>query len=395
MADNECNTESQRRTFCVSDHALYDEARPPSGWDSAYYCGSYEPTRSAVHGREFPTLIVLDIEQHDQLAVYLRGTGLIEETENPRCETLPGGVSCRTVLVERENGGDIVVKQALEFLRVAEIWRGDPTRSEREAEATRALNELLEAHQVPRFLFEDRTEHVIAMTAVPPPHENWKTVLLRGERRDRDIVDFAQILGTIHRGAYLKRDIMAPRFTDRSHFETLRIDPYYRFAAESVPVVAPWFQSLIEETEQVLLTLVHGDFSPKNILLGESGCVLLDHEVAHWGDPAFDIGFATAHFLAKANHLPDQREDFGDAARLFWMTYCEIIDDLPWFPALSARAVRHSIGCVLARVCGKSPLEYLSSLERERQRSVALSLAADEPSSFDDLVTRFLQGISR
>lgn len=334
---------------------------------------------------------MLNIEQHDELVVYLRRRELVDPSETPVCRTLAGGVSCRTVLVELGDDGDnLVLKQALEFLRVAEVWPGDPTRVEREAEAMRVLGELLAPHQVPGLVFEDRDEHVIAMTAVPEPHQNWKEVLLEGGLAEREVVDFGSILGAIHGGAFQRRGELAERFVDRSQFDTLRVDPYYRFAARAAPVAAPFLFELINDTAAVAETLVHGDFSPKNVLVRPTGCVLLDHEVAHWGDPAFDIGFATAHFLGKANHLSGQRGDFADAARLFWDTYREAVADVPWFEAAADRVVRHSLACTLARVVGKSQLEYLSEAERGRQAEAVRLLLADPPADYHRMVTDFV-----
>ncbi len=345
---------------------------------------------------------MLNIEDHDELVAYLRQRGHISPNEAVACETLAGGVSCRTVLVRRSSGTDpsnppvdIVLKQALALLRVAEVWEGDPGRIEIEADAMRVLGELLKPGQVPTLLFEDRSLHLLAMTAVPEPHRSWKAALLAGALDDRHVVEFARMLAAIHVGAYDRRHELAKRFADRSQFDDLRLDPYYRFTAGAVPSVAPWMGTLIENTEATAVTLVHGDYSPKNVLLSSAGCVLLDHEVAHWGDPAFDIGFATAHFLGKANHLSEQRDEFSDAARLFWSEYAAEVAELPWYPSLTRRALHHSMACTLARVCGKSPLEYLTVSQRADQRAAVLALIDQPPATYDQLVTRYTRGLSR
>ena len=203
------------------------------------------------------------------------------------------------------------------------------------------------------------------------------------------------MLGTIHASSSERAAELAPRFTDRSQFETLRVDPYYRFSAASLPGVAGWIDELIGETAQVGIALVHGDYSPKNVLIRKNACVLLDHEVAHWGDPAFDIGFASAHFLGKANHLTDKRTDFAEAAVLFWHTYRRAVENQPWFDAVLPRIVRHTIGCTLARVAGKSTLEYLSESERLRQRDVMVAMISDEPPTYEALIGRFAEEMNR
>ncbi len=174
----------------------------------------------------------------------------------------------------------------------------------------------------------------------------------------------------------------------------MRIDPYYRFTANAVPDVATWIDELIADTRSTQVALVHGDFSPKNVLIYDDACVLLDHEVGHWGDPGFDIGFATAHFFGKANHLADLRNEFAAAAHQFWSNYADVARDQRWFDDVAQRAVRHSIACTLARVRGKSPLEYLSDDERQRQHDAAVALALDPPSTYAELVDAFVERIS-
>ena len=132
---------------------------------------------------------------------------------------------------------------------------------------------------------------------------------------------FAKMLAAIHRRSYERREELAPRFDNRSFFESLRLEPYYVFPTTTVPEAASFLHALIDETRRRRLTLVHGDFSPKNILIHKERLVLLDHEVIHWGDPAFDVGFSLTHLLSKAHYLPRRRAAFAAAARAYWNCY--------------------------------------------------------------------------
>jgi aminoglycoside phosphotransferase (APT) family kinase protein len=336
------------------------------------------------------TIEPLDIERPGALEAYLRSTGRVEPADELRSRPLAGGVSNRAVLVTRSAGKDWVIKQALPKLRVAVDWFSDPSRIEREAAGMRWLAELAPPATIPRLVFEDRQQHLLAMEAVPEPHENWKVVLLSG-RVDRERVrEFATLLATIHREAYRRRDEMAPRFADRSFFESLRLEPYYGFAAVQEPAAAAFLGALSDRTRHIADTLVHGDYSPKNILLSEGRMVLLDHEVVHWGDPAFDVGFSMTHLLSKAHHLAHCRRAFGEAAQHYWHQYGEALGQVTWRKDLEPRAVRHTLGCLLARVAGRSPLEYLGDEQRHRQRDVALALMRNPPSTVDELIDRFL-----
>jgi fructosamine-3-kinase len=330
-----------------------------------------------------------DIEQPEALLHYLREKGRLEPREVPVFTVLKGGVSNRTVLVERSSGEAWVIKQALPKLRVKEDWFSDPGRAHREALGLIWLERLAPSGSIPGFLFEDRQHHLLAMNAVAKPHENWKTLLLSGKLERDHVAQFGQLLGTIHSRARERRTELASIFADRTFFQTLRLEPYYRVSASRNPAVAEFLSALIEQTLATRLTLVHGDYSPKNILLHLDRLVLLDHEVIHFGDPAFDLGFALTHFLSKAHHLPPHRAAFLEAAHWFWECYEQAAGEWASQPDLEARIVRHTLACLLARVDGRSPLEYLTSTERDRQREIVLSLMRDPAAGLAALFEAF------
>lgn len=332
---------------------------------------------------------MLDIEQPDDLIAYLRHARHIAADETPRVEVLQGGVSNRTVLVEHESGESWVLKQALEKLRVAVDWFSSPERIHREASGLRWLGKIVPG-TLPRLIFEDHDAHILAMDAVPHPHENWKRMLLDGRLDLNHIAQFAALLGTIQRRAYEGRAEIAPHFEDRSFFESLRLEPYYLYTATQVPEATIFLNTLVDETRDTLLTLVHGDYSPKNVLVWQDRLMLLDYEVIHWGDPAFDVGFSMTHLLSKAHHIREKRSDFQQAALHYWRTYCAEIETLEWAQALEPRAVRHTLACLLARVAGRSPLEYLDSDKRNRQREAILPIMADPPTHIADLIDQFV-----
>lgn len=330
----------------------------------------------------------LDIEQPDALVRYLKTRGSIGSSEQPTVTVLGGGVSNRVVLVARENGEAWVVKQALPKLRVAVDWFSSPERVHREAAALRWLTEL--GVRVPAFRFEDFDHHLMAMDAVPQPNENWKTMLLAGRLEMSHIDAFAQILADLHTRSRARRTEIEAAFADRSFFESLRIEPYYAYTAEQVPAARSSLSEVVSLTRANRLSLVHGDFSPKNVLVHDQELVLLDHEVAHFGDPAFDIGFSITHLLSKAHHVRDQRTLFQEGALRYWTTYWRQVGRQDWSEGLEYRSVRSILACLLARVAGRSRLEYLDQSERETQLRVVLSLMAETPPGVPALVTRFV-----
>lgn len=336
----------------------------------------------------------LDIENHSQLAGYLRAVGRVGADELLEIRTLTGGVSNRTVLVERSNGVGWVIKQALPKLRVEVDWFCDPERIRREALGLRWLERLLPAESVPKFVMEDREQLLFIMEAVPQPHENWKTQLLDGRLVLDSVTQFAAMLATLHRRSAVATDL-PPEFQDRTYFEALRLEPYYAYAASQVTAASGFLDELLRTTRQRRQTLVHGDYSPKNVLVWRDRLVLLDHEVIHWGDPGFDIGFAMTHLLSKAHHLRPHREEFATAAQHFWQVYRNGIGDGSWQNELEPHAVRHTLGCLLARVAGRSPLEYLLDREVANQREAICQLLPTVPTEITVLVERFLLALDK
>ena len=334
----------------------------------------------------------VNIEEAASLLAYLRQRQLIGSHESPRLQILHGGVSNRTVLVERESGQAWVLKQALCKLRVPVDWFSAPQRIHREAAGLRCLAGLMPGH-VPRFIAEDHDQHILIMSAIPQPHDNWKQALLRGDTKLAEARQFGSLLAKIH-GAVDSRPALRQQFADRRYFEELRLEPYYSYTASQVPAARHFLRRLIADTRERQLALTHGDYSPKNILRYAGRLILLDHEVMHFGDPAFDIGFSLAHFLGKALHLPQHRSAMLAMARATWRAYRDALAD-ERLAALNGFAVRHTLACCLARAAGRSPLEYLSNAERERFLQLALMLIDADAADLEELIDRYESGLNR
>jgi len=303
---------------------------------------------------------------------------------------LPGGVSGRTVRVEWPGGRGLVFKQALPKLRVAVDWFSDPGRIHREALGLRWAARLAPPGSVPAVVFEDEHEHVLGMEAVPRPHDGWKALLLAGRLDTDHVRQFGRWLGAVHRRSWEHRAEVTPAFDDRSFFESLRVEPYYQYTATRVPAAAGFLGELVATTRGRRVALVHGDYSPKNVLVRAGRLVVLDYEVVHWGDPAFDLGFALTHLLSKAHHVRDHRAAFAGAAVTFFREYADELGDVPWAGDAEPHAVRHALGCLLARARGRSPLEYLDSGERDRQSDAVLTLLPRPPARVEDLAGEWL-----
>jgi len=334
-----------------------------------------------------------DIEEFDALRDYLREHGYAKSGEPLAFKKLPGGVSNRTVRVAWADGHAWVLKQALAKLRVNVDWFSSPERIGVEAKALRWLNRSAPPGTTPAFMFEDMANHLMGMEAIPEEHENWKSVLLSGQIVSNHFEQFGLLLGAIHRESSDCAAETCRVFADTTYFVNLRLEPYYLYTAQKTAEAAAFLNALARETLHHKDSLVHGDFSPKNTLIYQGKLILLDYEVVHFGDPAFDVGFALTHFLSKAHHLHIERAHLASAAELFWQVYRKEIGSMNWAGTLEPRVVRHTLGCLLARVAGKSPLDYLTPEEVIRQRDIVLALMVKPPTSVAELIAEFVHKI--
>ena len=251
----------------------------------------------------------------------------------------------------------------------------------------RWFEKYMPANTVPKLVFEDQSRFLLAMEAIIPPFDNLKTLFLSQPPGTAYFAQAGHLLGHIHQQARENASRLSSLFEDRHFFQTLRIEPYYHQTAKVLPETAGFFQKLITQTLEDQFTLVHGDYSPKNLLVKDNQLILLDHEVIHYGDGTFDLGFFICHLLSKANHLPRHKKEFLNGVTDFYDSYCKVFGGMN--EVREKRAIKHAIGCLLARICGLSPLEYLTEKEQQRQKRTGITLAKDPPSTIQELTLRF------
>ena len=305
---------------------------------------------------------------NDILAV-LRRAGLLDFGDEPAGEPLTGGVSSDIWLV-RLPGGSVCVKRALAQLRVKADWRAPVERSGFEAAWMRIAGGI-EPRAVPELLFEDRAAGAVVMSYLEPGRFRlWKECLRQGEAEPETAATVGARLGRIH-AATARRPDIAAQFPTDAIFHDIRLEPYLLATGQAHPGLGTALRRLARRTATTKLALVHGDVSPKNILLGPAGPVFLDAECAWYGDPAFDLAFCLNHLLLKCLWTPHAAPDFLACFDALARGHLELVD---WEPRaeLEARAAGLLPGLFLARVDGKSPVEYVTALaDKERVRRVA------------------------
>jgi aminoglycoside phosphotransferase (APT) family kinase protein len=316
--------------------------------------------------------------------------GLLGADERPRVAPLTGGVSSDISLVEA-GGRRFCVKRALPRLKVAALWEAPIKRNAAEAAYMRAVQRWL-PNAVPRVLGEDAQAGLFAMDYLTPEdHPLWKAQLLAGIVDKDFAAAVGRDLGLIHARSAADLNV-PPAFANDDTFEAIRIEPYLRATARAHPTLAPRFDALARTTLATKRALVHGDVSPKNILQGSDGPVFLDAECATFGDPAFDLAFCLNHLLLKGAREGADRSHYAGAFSALAGAYLAEVD---WESAtdIEARAAALLPALFLARVDGKSPVEYLTrESEREAVRRAALPLVANPPRRLMDVADAWARG---
>jgi 5-methylthioribose kinase len=271
-----------------------------------------------------------------------------------------------------------VVKQSLEKLRVQDDWRSERRRIFREAEAIQALRPVLGEEAVPQVVHVGFENYLFIMTAAPPGSVMWKEALLEGQV-DLGVARQAGRLLALMITSSRRNPSFARLFGDRTVFDQLRIDPYYRTTAARHPDVRPVIEKLVDDSCQIHSAIVHGDYSPKNLLVRGNNIFLIDFEVVHWGDPAFDAGFLLNHLFLKAFHQPRLGQLYFSAAREFWRELLRGCEEAA-LGDFEKMTLRHLGALVLARIDGKSPVEYIrDEITKERVRRFAKRLLLEGP----------------
>lgn len=320
---------------------------------------------------------------------YVRDWGLLAGS-TATASVLRGGVS-NVVLAVDDGIKRVVVKQSLGRLRVRDEWFAPRERVMAEAAALDTAHSLTPT-RVPTVLHRDPEMHVIVIEAAPSGWRDWKTQLLGGDVTPSVGRGLGEALGRWHRltvGSELPAEI-----SGHASFDVLRLEPYYRTAASRRPELAAPILSLADELAARQLCLVHGDFSPKNVLMDpltdEGALWVIDFEVAHRGDPVFDVAFMASHLTLKSIHRPAWATLYDTCLRDFLTAYVREVKEgaesvetvlTPRWPYL----LSHVGALLVARVVGRSPAEYLTPEEQDIALAIGTDLLQCAPDGLEGL----------
>lgn len=308
------------------------------------------------------------------LADAIRRLGLASVGAPPPMTALAGGVSSDIWRLDLPQG-PVCIKRALSRLKVAAEWRAPVERSGYEV-AWLEVAARIDARAVPRVLAHSAADGLFAMEYLDPrDFPQWKAELMEGRADAAFAAEVGRRLVAIH-GATAGDSAIAARFASDAIFHAIRLEPYLEATARRHPDRAAALQALVAVTAGTRRALVHGDVSPKNILTGPRGPVFLDAECAWYGDPAFDLAFCLNHLLLKCLWRPGSSPAYLGCFDALTAAY---LAGVRWEPRgeIEARTARLLPGLLLARVDGKSPVEYLQDeASRDCVRRVARAFLA-------------------
>ncbi|MDG4674841.1 aminoglycoside phosphotransferase family protein [Shinella sp. 838] len=327
--------------------------------------------------------MISEFERHCQ--ALLLDLGLISPSEVVAVRRLTGGVASDIAAVtfgERT----ICAKFALAKLKVRADWFAPLHRGRAEYAWLKFAGTVVPGSAPALYGWSD-TENGFAMEFIDGSDVYlWKAALLQGKSVAGEAVSVADTLGRIH-AASTAPDFDRSPFANAKDFDALRLEPYLRFTAEQYPSLAKNLIALADQQKSAGIALVHGDVSPKNILWRNQQPIILDAECATMGDPVFDVAFCMNHLLLKSCHVPEIRGPLRQAVLDMWRAY------KGWIRWESAGAFEERLAALLpplmlARVDGKSPVEYLALSEQADVRGQAVPLIEQPPATLSELLNR-------
>jgi 5-methylthioribose kinase len=334
---------------------------------------------------------MLDISNKEELTKYLLDKKLISDTDGYSINYCKGGVSGTVAFVYAKDK-PMIIKQALAQLKTKETWLCDPNRMKIEYESNAIYHRLI-PENAPEVYFYDDKNYVYGREAAPESCTMWKSDLLSG-LLDYEVARKAiESLVIVHNECAADQNV-AELFADKNIFYELRISPYIEFIVKKYPLLSDFAGAVSDELMNSKITLVHGDYSPKNIMINGRKICILDYEVAHFGHPAFDLAFFSNHIILKS-----VKNKQWSAAYINMLTYMLDIyfDQMNYMDKkqMEASFVKTLSLLMIARVDGKSPAEYITlESDKELIRKLAFEIINKQLVCYADVKKLLLTNIA-
>lgn len=270
----------------------------------------------------------------EQLGDLLRTLGLLDD-DRPVFEPAGDGNINWVRRARSQTGRTVVIKHARPALERFPEYQTSTRRIVFEHLYYEIARRYDEDRVCPPIYYFDEAHRLLVLKDLGSA-ERLDDALLRGADLDPALTILTRFLGLVH-AATRDDDRLVERFRNddiqRLHGDHIFKLPYQENDFPLPPEVADRARELrrsgaLEETAARAYhrylephgALVHGDVQPGNVLLRSSGPTLLDAEIAHVGDPAFDVGTLLAH-LWLARLVAPPRSPATDQASALWDAY--------------------------------------------------------------------------
>jgi 5-methylthioribose kinase len=269
------------------------------------------------------------------LAGYLTGLGFLTPGEPVSIEP-PGEGNINWVRRVRSavRPFSVVVKQARPALERFPEYRVSTHRIEIEARWYETVARFDREAVCPRVLHFDAQRKALVLEDLAGA-EPLDRLLARGGDAAPAAAALGRFLGAVHAGT--RDPALAARFANAEmralHGEHIFALPFRANDFPLSPAVRRRGAAIAAEGEllrridaaytryrELALALVHADVQPSNLLIAAGAPKLLDAEIAHLGDPAFDVGQLAGHLWLRALARGDARAA-APAVSALWSSY--------------------------------------------------------------------------
>ncbi len=311
--------------------------------------------------------------------------GLLKPQLKFNFKKITDGVSSDIWYVKTENNKEFCIKRALNKLTVKEDWYAPVDRSNFEVYYFKACKKII-PESFPKILGHDKKKYILAMEWYEAnDFKVWKEKLLNKEININDAKKISDILVKKHNYFY-NNSHYKKKFENSKTFYSIRIEPYLIFTSKNYPEQSKKFIDAANSLSLHKKTIIHGDFSPKNILISKDYPVILDAETACWGDPVFDLAFCNNHIILKSILHNKYKKNYMLLSQKLIKNY---IQQIKWENKndFIQRFLKLLPLLMLARLDGKSPVEYFKDNHKNKSRLLALSLIRNELKSINEFFT--------
>ena len=269
---------------------------------------------------------------------------------------MEGGVSSEVYKVKTSNK-TYCVKRSLAKLLVKKEWFADKKRLKYEYYWLKHCKKII-PNNIPNIItFSEKKDYLVLEFFDQNKFTTLKHLLFKKKINLNLIKNISKNLFKIHNKS--KNTSIKKKFSKNfKNFYDLRLDAYFNEVKRVHPNLKNHINKINRNYIKNSTTLVHGDFSPKNILTDNRSIKFIDAETCNFGDPVFDVVFFNNHLLIKSIIIPEKKNEFLECYKLFFNTYIKLLKGHEKFNFIS-RCIDMIPIMLIARIDGKSPVEYV------------------------------------